>query len=120
MDWTTIATPILQALSGILATVITAFLVKFLKDKTGIALDQNQQKQAKEIVLGIEERAIALLKKDKDNKIPGSVKHADAVKQLETVAGISKPEAVSQIDRAVGSLPNVGALVVGSPLISQP
>jgi hypothetical protein len=123
MDWTQMLTPILQALSGVLATVITAFLVKFLKDKAGIALDVNQQKQAKEIVLGIEEKAISLIK-HKYVAPSGEAKHAEAVDQLRTVSGLSKVEAVAQVDRAVGSLPNVGALktsicdppiVVGAP-----
>ena len=55
-------TPLLESLGGILATLITGYLVKFLSAKTGIALDANQQAQAKQIVQAVEEKAIAAVK----------------------------------------------------------
>jgi len=110
MDWSSIYVPILQALGVGLAGIITGFLVKFLKAKTGIALDEAQQAQAKQIVQGIEDKAIGLLKTGAP-KVLGTVKHADAVTQLQTLnPALTQGQAVSQVDRAVGSLPNVGAL----------
>jgi hypothetical protein len=118
MDWSSILTPILGAFSATLATVITAFLVKFLKAKTGIVLDENQQKQAREIVQGIEEKAISLLKKG-GNKTPGPEKFDKAVTHLLTLnPKLTAREAINQVDRAVGSLPNVGAMTTPSCKIS--
>ena len=114
MDWTTLATPVLQALSGVLATILTGVAVWAIKKYTGIELDKNQQAQAKQIVMGVEDKALALIKK-KCITTPGDVKHADAVEQLQTVTGLSQPAATSQVDRAVGSLPNVGALKTFDP-----
>lgn len=109
MDLTPILTMTLQALSGVLATIITGFLVKFLKEKTGITLDENQQKQAREIVLSMEEKAIAMLK-HKYTAPEGPDKRAYAIDELMKLNPKMSVEAAKmQIDRAVGSLPNVGA-----------
>ena len=109
MDWMKLLDPILGAIGVGLAGIITTFLVKLLQAKTGIALDENQQKQAKEIVLGIEEKAIDLLKKQ-CVKTPGPVKKADAIDQLKVLnPDLTTKEAASQIDRAVGSSPVIGA-----------
>ena len=114
MDWTTIATPALQVFSGTLAAILTAVISWALYKYTGIKLDENQQAQAKQIVLGVEDKAISMLKKNQ--AVPsGAEKHTDAVAQLQVVTGLSKDAAVSQVDRAVGSLPNVGALVTPCP-----
>jgi len=109
MGWELFLMPVLQIVAPILATVLTGVASWALYKYTGIKLDQNQQAQAKQIVLGIEEKAISLCKKG--FKAPaGEEKHAEAVVQMQTVTGISQEAAVSQVDRAVGSLPNVGAM----------
>ena len=102
-------TPLLESLGGILATLITGYLVKFLSTKTGIALDANQQAQAKQIVLAVEEKAVALAKSTLQ-KTSGDQKHAQAVDQLQALnPTMTDSAAISQVNRAVGSLPNVGA-----------
>ena len=114
-------TPLLESLGGILATLITGYLVKFLSAKTGIALDANQQAQAKQIVQAVEEKAIAAVKTCM-TKPTGEQKHAQAVTQLQTLnPTMTDSAAISQVDRAVGSLPNVGAtaLKVGDCKISS-
>lgn len=120
MDWTQILAPALGVLSAAIATILAGVGAWALYKFTGIKLDDKQQSQAQQIILGIEEKAMAAIKAGKI-KTPGVVKHADAIKQLEAVAGISTIAAESQVDRAMGVLPTVGATTTPQPnLVTGP
>lgn len=120
MDWTAIYYPILGAIGTALAGIVTGYATKWLKTHTGIELDQNQQAQAKQIVQSVEEKA-ANLAKSYLQKPSGPAKHADAVSQLQTLnPAMTQDQAVKQVDRAVGSLPNVGATAECIPVKINP
>jgi hypothetical protein len=97
----------------ILATVLTGVVTWAVKKYLGIELDKNQQAQAKQIIRGVEEKAVALCLKG-TGKVPGNLKHDEAVDQLQKLnPGLTTEKAISQIDRAVGSDPVIGAFKPG-------
>lgn len=115
----TIMGQIYGAVGFALAGIVTYTIAWALKKYLGIELDKNQQKQAKEVVMGIEEKALALLKQKKATgkaaalliAVPtGPEKKDEAVEELKILnPDMTTKEAVGQVDRAVGSLPTVGA-----------
>jgi hypothetical protein len=105
--------PLLKLVGSLAVAALTPVLIKLLGKLTGKILDESQQTQVKQIVQGVEEYAVALAMGKIAGKAPCKLtsveKYQMALKQAEKQLGVKPEQASAQVDRALGSLPNVGA-----------